>query len=176
MMKKTMADEYLRRPYKRILIPDQETGTYTGQIAEFPGCVTEGRTPTEALTRLEAAAHSWIEAVLEMGQAVPEPMAEQEYSGKLMLRLSRSLHRRAAEMAHAEGVSLNQFIVITLAKRMGAIEAKATTKMTIMANSEFVARFVKWSQMQTSGLSSSRFMHWEGPMPENPSTTDQAVH
>ncbi|MDQ3583564.1 MAG: type II toxin-antitoxin system HicB family antitoxin [Pseudomonadota bacterium] len=130
MMKKTMADEYLRRPYKRVLIPDQETGTYTGEISEFPGCVTEGRTPTEALRRLEAAAHSWIEAVLEMGQAVPEPMAEQEYSGKLMLRLSRSLHRRAAEMSHAEGVSLNQFIVTTLAERMGA-GAKATTQATV---------------------------------------------
>lgn len=66
-------------------------------------------------------------SVVDMGQAVPEPMAEQEYSGKPMLRLSRSLHRRAAEKAHAEGVSLNQFIVITLAERMGAIEAKAIT-------------------------------------------------
>ncbi|MGQ0593350.1 MAG: type II toxin-antitoxin system HicB family antitoxin [Gammaproteobacteria bacterium] len=145
-MKKAVVDEYLRRPYKRILIPDHETGTYTGEIAELPGCVTQGKTPTETLRRLEAAARSWIEAVLDMGQEVPEPMAGQAYSGKLMLRLSRSLHRRAAEMAHAEGVSLNQFIVITLAKRVGASEAKATTDTKIMADSELFARFVKWSQ------------------------------
>lgn len=74
-----------------------------------------------------------------MGQAIPEPMAEQEYSGKLMLRLSRSLHRRAAEMAHAEGVSLNQFILTTLAERVGAIEAKATTKATVVLASPFGA-------------------------------------
>ena len=62
-------------------------------------------------------------------------MAEQEYSGKLMLRLSRSLHRRAAEIAHAEGVSLNRFIVTILAERVAAIEAKATTRATVVLTS-----------------------------------------
>jgi predicted HicB family RNase H-like nuclease len=184
-MKKAVVDEYLRRPYKRILIPDHETGTYTGEIAEFPGCVTEGRTPTQALRRLEAAAYSWIEAVLDMGQAVPEPMAEQAYSGKLMLRLSRSLHRRAAEMAHAEGVSLNQFIVITLAERVGAIGAKATTQGTVVLTSSLGASpsfptGIFFSTVQ--GLSGATWvgpMHLNGlvpigPMVEHP-PTGQAV-
>jgi predicted RNase H-like HicB family nuclease len=119
-MKKT-AEAYLERPYRRILIPDRETETYTAEVAEFPGCVAEGKTPAAALKRLEAAARSWIEAVLDTGQAVPEPMAEQAYSGRLILRLSRSLHRRAAEMAYTEGVSLNQFIATTLSERVGAV-------------------------------------------------------
>lgn len=126
-MKKTKAEAYLERPYRRVLIPDSETETYTAEIAEFPGCVTEGKTPTEALRRLEAAAESWIEAALDAGQAIPEPMEEQEYSGKLVLRLSRSLHRRAAERAQAEGISLNQFIATTLAERVGTVAAKAVT-------------------------------------------------
>ena len=99
----TTAEAYLKRPYQRVLIPDPEKGGYTAKIAEFPGCVTEGDTAAKALKRLEDVAESWIEAVLDMGQAVPEPMAEQKYSGKLMLRLSRSLHRRAAEMASCRG-------------------------------------------------------------------------
>ena len=132
MTRLTRAETYLKRPYQRILIPDPEKGGYTAKIAEFPGCVTEGDTAAKALKRLEDAAESWIEAVLDMGQEVPEPMAEQAYSGKLMLRLSRSLHRRAAEMSHAEGVSLNQFIVTTLAERIGATETKATTKATVV--------------------------------------------
>lgn len=126
-MKKTNAKAYLVRPYKRVLIPDRETGTYTAEIAEFPGCVTEGKTPTEALRRLEAAAESWIEAVLDARQTVPEPMEEQEYSGRLVLRLPRSLHRRAAERARAEGISLNQFIATTLAECIGTVAAKAVT-------------------------------------------------
>jgi predicted RNase H-like HicB family nuclease len=162
-MKKAVIDEYLRRPYKRILIPDHETGTYTGEIAEFPGCVTQGKTPTETLRRLEAAAHSWIEAVLDMGQDVPDPMAGQAYSGKLMLRLSRSLHRRAAEMAHAEGVSLNQFIVITLAKRMGAIEAQATTKtMMVLGNPEWASASIPLVTVYSTAQSLSE-VSWIGP-------------
>lgn len=130
-MKKTKAEAYLERPYKRALIPDRETGTYTAEIAEFPGCVAEGKTPTEALRRLEAAAESWIDAVLDAKQAVPEPMEEQEYSGKLILRLSRSLHRRVTELAQAEGISLNQFIATTLAERVGAVAAKAVTTTAV---------------------------------------------
>lgn len=128
-MKKT-AQAYLERPYRRILIPDRETETYTAEIAEFPGCVAEGKTPAAALKRLEAAARSWIEAVLDTGQAVPEPMAEQEYSGRLVLRLSRSLHRRAAEMAYTEGVSLSQFIATTLSERVGAVSVTTASHNT----------------------------------------------
>lgn len=126
MINKT-AEAYLERPYRRILIPDRETGTYTAEIAEFPGCVAEGKTPAAALKRIEAAARSWIEAVLDMGQVVPEPMAEQEYSGRLVLRLSRSLHRRAAEMAYTEGISLNQFIATALSERVGAVSVTTAT-------------------------------------------------
>lgn len=140
-------EAYLKRPYQRVLIPDPEKGGYTAKIAEFPGCVTEGDTAAKALKRLEDAAESWIEAVLDMGQAVPEPMAEQEYSGKLMLRLSRSLHRRAAEMAYAEGVSLNQFIVITLAERVGAIEAKATTRATVVVLASQASPWIRPPQL-----------------------------
>jgi antitoxin HicB len=49
-------------------------------------------------------------------------MAEQEaakYSGKLSLRMSRSLHRDLSEMAKREGVSLNQLATTILARGVG---------------------------------------------------------
>jgi predicted RNase H-like HicB family nuclease len=168
----TTAEAYLKRPYQRVLIPDPEKGGYTAKIAEFPGCVTEGDTAAKALKRLEDVAESWIEAVLDMGQAVPEPMAEQEYSGKLMLRLSRSLHRRAAEMAHAEGVSLNQFIVITLAERAGTIQAKATAKTTmVLASREWARPSIPLGKPFLTGTEDLRLMVNVQP----PTTPDQAV-
>src|SRR5215217_725483 len=48
--------DYLTKPYARVLTPDAEYGGYTAEILEFPGCVTEGDTPDEALENLEAAA------------------------------------------------------------------------------------------------------------------------
>ncbi|MGH8659842.1 MAG: type II toxin-antitoxin system HicB family antitoxin [Gammaproteobacteria bacterium] len=130
-MGETRAEAYLERPYSRVLIWDRETATYTAKIAEFPGCVTEGKTAGEALKRLKSAARSWIEAVLDSGRAIPEPMADQEYSGRFVLRLSRSLHRRSAELAQADGISLNQFIATALAERVGTVEARAGTTMNM---------------------------------------------
>ena len=39
-----------------------------------------------------------------------------EYSGKLVLRISRSLHKQLKEAAQMEGVSLNQYMLYKLAK------------------------------------------------------------
>ena len=113
--------ELLKKPYSRILIPDAESGTFTAQILEFPGCVAQGDDPAEAYERLEAAAESWIEAALEMHQAIPQPATDSQFGGKFALRLPRSLHRRAAQLAELDGISLNQFIVATLAEKVGAV-------------------------------------------------------
>lgn len=64
---------FLRLPYRRVLVPDSESGTITALVDEFPGCIAQGDDPAEAYARLEAAAESWIEAALEMGQDIPPP-------------------------------------------------------------------------------------------------------
>ena len=112
--------EYLNAPYGRVVIPDHETGTYTARVMEFPGCVTQGDTIAEAHERLERAAEDWIRAALDMGQPIPAPAEEQRYSGRILVRLPRSLHQRAAEAADADATSLNQFIVAAVAERVGA--------------------------------------------------------
>jgi antitoxin HicB len=45
--------------------------------------------------------------------------AERTYSGKVNLRMPRSLHRDLARRAEDEGVSLNQFMVVALARAVG---------------------------------------------------------
>jgi len=111
----------LQAAYSRILIPDAETGTYTAQVQEFPGCVAQGDSPQEAYERLERAAESWLQAAIDLGQTIPEPAVLQQHSGRLLIRLPRSLHRSAAQSAEREGTSLNQFIVATLAEKVGAV-------------------------------------------------------
>ena len=118
MMVKT-AEQYLKLPYARILIP-QEDGTFLAEILEFPGCLTEGTTPDEAFQNLEEAAKAWIETALGQGQEIPEPSTNEGFSGKLILRLPRSLHRRATRMAERDRTSLNQFLVASIAERLGA--------------------------------------------------------
>jgi antitoxin HicB len=110
--------EVLKRPYARVLTPDPD-GRVTAEIMEFPGCVAFGDTSTEALARLEEVAVDWINAAVEQGQAIPEPLSSIDYSGKLVLRMTKGLHHRAAIFADREGVSLNQFIVTCLAEAVG---------------------------------------------------------
>lgn len=111
--------QYLQQPYARVIMPDN-LGRYAAQILEFPGCFSEGTTPEEAYRNLEKAAESWLESALAQGMAIPEPFAAQGYSGTVSLRLPKSLHRRAAQYAHGDGVSLNQFLVSAIAAAVGA--------------------------------------------------------
>ena len=113
-------EDYLKKPYARVLLPDEETGTYAAEILEFPGCVAQGDTPEDAYRNLEEATKGWIQAALDLDQDIPDPAMNQGYGGRIALRLPRGLHRRAAQMAEREGTSLNQFLVAAIAERVGA--------------------------------------------------------
>jgi len=110
--------EILKKPYARVLIPEAD-GQVSAEIMEFPGCVAFGANATEALARLEEVAVDWLSAAIEQGQDIPDAMAANDYSGRLVLRMPKGLHRRAAICAEREGASLNQFIVTRLAEAVG---------------------------------------------------------
>jgi antitoxin HicB len=109
---------YLRRPYSRMLLPESD-GTFRGEILEFPGCIATGDTPIETLLALEDAAAGWLVAALEHGQPVPDPVDNGAFSGRVVLRMPKSLHKKVSRLAQRDGVSLNQFIVAGLAEYVG---------------------------------------------------------
>lgn len=113
------AEDYLKEPYGRVVSPEPD-GTFRAEIVEFPGCIATGESAAEAFSNLEEVAISWIEALLSKGKHVPEPIDHTGYSGKLVLRLPKSLHKKAAHLAARDGVSLNQFIVSCLAQQVGS--------------------------------------------------------
>ena len=119
--------KYLREPYSRVIMPDG-AGGYAAEILEFEGCFADGETPEEAYVNLEDVAESWLESALAQGWRIPPPIDVHEYSGALSLRLPKSLHRRAAEMAQMDGTSLNQFLVASIAAHVGAREKTAELK------------------------------------------------
>jgi predicted HicB family RNase H-like nuclease len=111
--------EYLTRPYSRVVVPESD-GTFRGEILEFPGCLAAGDTAEETLSRLENVAASWLQSMIDRRQEIPEPFEANNYSGKLVLRLSKSVHRKAAIAARMDGVSLNHFIANCVAEYVGA--------------------------------------------------------
>ena len=109
----------LKKPYARVVVPETD-GSFTAEILEFSGCVASGDTPADALANVENVALDWIAATLEQGQDIPEPLDHANYSGKLVVRMTKGLHKRAARAATRDGVSLNQFIVTCIAEQVGA--------------------------------------------------------
>jgi predicted RNase H-like HicB family nuclease len=118
MERKMVPAEILKKPYARLVIPDEDN-SYFAEIIEFPGCFATGETAIEALGNVESVAIDWINTALEQGQDIPDPMDANEYSGKLVLRMTKGLHKRSALWAEREGVSLNQFITTCLAEAVG---------------------------------------------------------
>lgn len=115
-MPKTV-DEYLRLPYTIEVIYDDSDNApgYFARVVELPGCMTQADTFAELGEMIEDAMRLWIGSSLEDGQPVPEPRPQEEYSGKFVVRLPRSLHRELAEAAQREGVSINQWVSVALA-------------------------------------------------------------
>lgn len=111
-------EEIIKKSYSRIIYPNDD-GSYSAEILEFFGCFSEGDTAEEAVTNVENAARSWVGTCLEEGIEIPEPFNNQEFNGKIALRLPRSLHRQAVLFAEREGISLNQFLVSSISERVG---------------------------------------------------------
>jgi antitoxin HicB len=105
---------YLNLDYPVTVYPDSEGG-FVAEIKELPGCMTQAETIEELMDNINEARELWIETVYESGKRdIPLPVTEQDYSGKFVLRVPKYLHRRLAEQAEREGISLNQYAVSLL--------------------------------------------------------------
>ena len=112
-------EKILARPYTRELIRNED-GTWFARVFEFTGCMAEGATSEEAIENLEDAMTSWIEVHLEDGDPLPLPLTSDQYSGKFLMRVPKTLHRELARRADFEGVSLNQYALAALSRCVGA--------------------------------------------------------
>lgn len=118
------ATHYMGLPYTIILRRDEE-GDYIAQIEELEGCIAHGATEQEALENLKEAQDLWITDRLERGYPVPEPIEEETLpSGKWLQRVPRSLHRKLANLAKRESVSLNSLVTSVLSQAVGTRETR----------------------------------------------------
>jgi predicted HicB family RNase H-like nuclease len=105
-------EEYLELPYHvSVLRGDGAGPNWDARVEELPGCSASGRTPEEAVARVRSLMSTWLADALEKQHEIPEPRAEDLPSGKLLVRMPRTLHADLARAADTEGVSLNQLIV-----------------------------------------------------------------
>ncbi len=86
---------------------DAEAGLFHGEVLDTRDVITFQGTSVEELTK---AFHDSIDDYLEFCQQRGEA-PDKPFSGRLMLRVPPTLHRRVYGQAKKEGKSLNQWIL-----------------------------------------------------------------
>jgi predicted HicB family RNase H-like nuclease len=94
---------------------------YVGRVAEFPNINAFEETYEEAHALILDA----IQTLKKLaGEAcadfpLPYPTPSDEFSGRVTLRLSKSLHAKVSRIAAQEDISVNQFLVTAIASYVG---------------------------------------------------------
>ncbi len=171
-----MNNKYNLDDYK-FLISKIETESgfeYLAEFREFDFCCGGGETVEKAILEAKTNLEIYINEMERLGESVPAPLQEYDFSGKFTLRLSKDLHKKASERADYEGVSLNTFIVEAVGEKVGCTSMnevldkfeRVISKFTIAiintsAAVEAVNRFNNMTAdyMQTK-LKSDSFNYW----------------
>lgn len=104
--------------YSYRVVWSPEDGEYVATALEWgPALSWLDEDPTAALSGLRDLIQDSIEDLTADGKPVPAPLADRDYSGRLLLRMPKPLHRDLALHAAEENVSLNSLAVRLLAEK-----------------------------------------------------------
>lgn len=121
--------DYLDMPYRLEIVPGSY-GNFVVSYPDLPGCITQVKRLKDAAPAAQEILQGWLELALEDGQAIPLPRQPEEYSGKFVVRITKSLHRKLVEAAEEEGVSLNAYAAELLAR--GEAEQRAEGMLEVI--------------------------------------------
>ena len=85
-----------------------EDNEHVALCAEFPSLSWLAKTPQSALKGIQKVVSDVVADMLASGEAVPDALAEKNYSGEFRVRIPPMVHRQLALMAAEQGVSLNR--------------------------------------------------------------------
>ena len=66
--------------YEIIIFWSDEDSAFIAEVPELPGCMADGQTYQEALSRAEQVIQEWIETAKELGRSVPTPKGRLAYA------------------------------------------------------------------------------------------------
>lgn len=118
----------------------------------------DGDTPAEALENLQEVKRVVFEDLLEQGKEIPPPPPrpeDEEYSGRILLRMPKWLHAHVAARAAENGCSINQYMIAALATEVGGEECAAKLSAKISASFAEVLRqaqryVLPWRALETT--------------------------
>ena len=101
--------------YTYRVIWSEEDHEYVGLCSEFPSLSWLDETQEKALQGIRQLVSDVIVHMRQNDEEIPEPFSTRKFSGKFIVRIPPELHRRIAEEAAEEGVSINRLVSSRLA-------------------------------------------------------------
>jgi predicted HicB family RNase H-like nuclease len=93
---------------------------FEARVRELPDIVEFADTAADAHELALDSIVTTAKLFAEMGRNMPAPIVdEEEFSGRLTLRVPKSLHRELYQLSSGDGISLNQYIVSALTFYVG---------------------------------------------------------
>ncbi len=100
-----------------------EDNEFIGLCAEFPSLSWLSKSQDEAFKGVRRVVEEAVKDMVKNKEAIPEPIASRNFSGKFMVRVPPSLHRELVLEAEEARVSLNRYVSAKLASRRFQLEA-----------------------------------------------------
>lgn len=94
----------------------EEDQEYVGLCTEFPSLSWLAETQELTLSGIRQLVANVISDMKKNNEEIPIPISIRKYSGKFMVRIPPEVHRKIAEIAAEEGVSINRLVSARLAK------------------------------------------------------------
>lgn len=110
----------MKKEYPYIVKPveQEEYGVnYVVEYLDFPGITGGGDSQEEAVRIANEALDMYMESLESEGKEIPIP-TDFNATGRVTLRLPKSMHIRVIQMAEREGVSLNTYIIDALSQKL----------------------------------------------------------
>ena len=61
----------------RVLIEPDEDGVFVAEVPSLPGCISQGKTHSEALNNIKEAIAVYLESLKKHGEPVPPSISEE---------------------------------------------------------------------------------------------------
>ena len=61
----------------RVIIQQDEDGAFVVEVPALPGCLSQGRTRTEAIENIKEAIAAYLESLDAHAEAIPSPISEE---------------------------------------------------------------------------------------------------
>ena len=154
-----------------IKVSNDDGGGYLAVVPSLRGCMSDGETVEDALTNVSDAIKCWIETAEELGREIPKPdeyKSDDDFSGKLLLRVPKYIHKMITERALKENCSINQLIQSYISMGLGyeigknEISINLEYKQDTMQKSINDALLSIWQPIIENNMSKKRDSQIEG--------------